>query len=69
MLIVMNLYFIYLVLKQINAVAVVVILMTHMQKCVPDVIKDLNVKVFNLISRTNEASRIKWFKNEGVNVD
>ena len=27
--------------------------------CVPDVIKDLNVKVFNLISRTNETGHIK----------
>ena len=27
--------------------------------CVPDVIKDLNVKVFNLISRTNET-RFMW---------
>ena len=28
--------------------------------CVPDVVKELNVKVFNLISRTNETRRIKW---------
>ena len=28
--------------------------------CVPDLIKDLNVKVFNLISRTNETRHIKW---------
>ena len=27
--------------------------------CVPDVIKDLNVKVFNLMSRTNETRCIK----------
>ena len=27
--------------------------------CVPDVIKDLNVKVFNLMSRTNETRSIK----------
>ena len=55
MLIVMNLYFIILVLKQVNVVVVVTILMIHMQKCVPDVIKDLNVKEFNLISRNNET--------------
>ena len=30
--------------------------------CVPDVIKDLNVKVFNLKSRTNETRFIKWHK-------
>ena len=28
--------------------------------CVPDVIKDLNGKVFNLMSRTNETRYIKW---------
>ena len=28
--------------------------------CVPDVVKNLNVKVFNLVSGTNETRRIKW---------
>ena len=28
--------------------------------CVPDVVNDLNVKVFNLMSRTNETKKIKW---------
>ena len=28
--------------------------------CVPDQIKDTNVKVFNLMSRTNETRHIKW---------
>ena len=28
--------------------------------CVSDVVKDLNVKVFNLMSRTNETKNIKW---------
>ena len=28
--------------------------------CVPDIVKDLNVKVFNLMSRTNETRHIKW---------
>ena len=28
--------------------------------CVPDVVKDLNVEVFNLMSRTNETRHIKW---------
>ena len=28
--------------------------------CVPDVIKDLNVRVFNLMSRTNETRFIEW---------
>ena len=28
--------------------------------CVPDVVKNLNVKVFNPMSRTNETRHIKW---------
>ena len=39
------------------------------KKCVPDVIKDLNVKVVNLMSRTNETRFIEWHESESVNVD
>ena len=28
--------------------------------CVPDVVKNLNLKVFNLISRTNDTRYIEW---------
>ena len=28
--------------------------------CVPDIVKDLNVRVFSLMSRTNETRHIKW---------
>ena len=28
--------------------------------CVPDVVKNLNVKVFNLMSRANKIRHIKW---------
>ena len=28
--------------------------------CVPDVVKNLNVKVFNLMSKTNETRHIEW---------
>ena len=28
--------------------------------CVPDVVKNLNVKVFSLMSRTNETRHIEW---------
>ena len=28
--------------------------------CVPDVIKNVNVKVFTLMSKTNEMRHIKW---------
>ena len=28
--------------------------------CVSDVVKNLNVKVFNLMSRTNETKHIEW---------
>ena len=33
---------------------------TYAKICVPDVIKDLNNKVFNLMSTTNETRFIKW---------
>ena len=32
----------------------------YVRTCVPGVTKDLNVKVFNLMSRTNETRQIKW---------
>ena len=28
--------------------------------CVPDVAKNMNIKVFNLMSRTHETRHIKW---------
>ena len=31
----------------------------YAKMCVPDVIKNLNVKVFNIISRTNETRHIE----------
>ena len=30
--------------------------------CFPDTIKNINVKVFNLMSRTNETRHIEWYK-------
>ena len=33
---------------------------TYAKLCVPDVVKILNVKVFNLLSRTNETRHIEW---------
>ena len=41
----------------------------YVKICVPDVIKDLNVKVVNLMSRTNETRFIEWHESESVNVD
>ena len=32
----------------------------YAKMCVPDVIKNRNVKVFNLMSRTNETRHVKW---------
>ena len=31
--------------------------------CVPNIVKNLNVKVFNLMSRTNETRQIKWHES------
>ena len=55
--------FILLVLKQVNIKAFEIILMICMRKYVFQIqrfVKDLNVKVFNLMSRTNETGHIKW---------
>ena len=30
--------------------------------CVPDITKNIDIKVFNLISRTNEKRHIEWHK-------
>ena len=35
---------------------------SYAKLCVSDTIKNKNVKVFNLMSRTNEARHIKWHK-------
>ena len=37
--------------------------------CAPDVIKDLYVKVFNLMSRTNETRFIEWHETCKCKVD
>ena len=34
----------------------------YVKICVPDIAKNLNVKVFNLMSRTNETRHIEWHK-------
>ena len=34
----------------------------YAELCVPDIVKDLNVKVFNLMPRTNETRHIKWYE-------
>ena len=32
----------------------------YAKMCVPDIVKNLKVKVFDLMSRTNETRRIEW---------
>ena len=34
----------------------------YTKMCVPDVVKNLHIKVFNLMSRTNETRHIKWYE-------
>ena len=53
-------YFNLLVSKRVNLVVIVIILTIRMQKCMFLMIKDLNVKVFNIMSRTNETRFIEW---------
>ena len=35
----------------------------YAKMCVPDVLRNLNVKVFNVMSRTNETRHIKWLES------
>ena len=35
---------------------------TYAKLCVPDVVKNLNIKFFNLMSRANETREIKWYE-------
>ena len=34
----------------------------YAKRCVPNVVKNLNIKVFNLMSMTNDTRHIKWHK-------
>ena len=36
---------------------------TYTNWCVLDVVNNINIKVFNLMSRTNEIRHIKWYEN------
>ena len=56
----MNLYFTLLVLKSKCSGSCNNINNPYAKICVPNVIKNLNVKVFNLMSRTNETRQIRW---------
>ena len=56
----MILCFFLSVLKLVNAGIVAAISIIHMQNCVHDVAENLNVKVFNLMSRANETRHIEW---------
>ena len=37
--------------------------------CVLDIVKNLNIKIFNLLTRPNETRHIKWHKNVSAYVD
>ena len=37
--------------------------------CVPDVVRNLNVKLFNLMSRTNETRHIEWHETSKCRLD
>ena len=55
--------FFHLVLKQVNVVIIEKnIKYPHAKICVPDVVENLNVKVFHLMSTTNEIRFIEWHK-------
>ena len=41
----------------------------YAKMCVSDVVKNLNVKVFNLMSRTNETRHLEWHETCKLNAD
>ena len=55
----MSLCFFHLVLKQCSS-SCNNINYPNAKTCVPDVVKNLNVKIFNLMSRTKETRHIEW---------
>ena len=60
MLLAKNLCFFLLVLKQVNALITVIIVITHKQNCVfLMLLKNLNVRAFNLMSKTNETRHLE----------
>ena len=67
----MRLYFILFVLKQTNKCSGNCnnINDPYAKLYVPDVNKNLNVKVFNLMSRANETRHINCMKHVNVNID
>ena len=42
---------------------------TYAKLCVYDVVKNINVKLFNLVPRTNETQHIEWHEPCKLNVD
>ena len=56
----MILCFYLLVLKQVNAAVVALISKIYAHLCFPDIVKNLNVKVFSLVSGINETKGIEW---------
>ena len=56
----MNLCFFRLVLKQLRVV--VVVNDPYAKLCVPDVVKNVNVGAFSLMSGTNKTRHIEWHK-------
>ena len=55
-----SLYFILTVLLQVNAVPAVMIYNPYAKLCFPNVAKNMDIKVFDLISRTNETRYVSW---------
>ena len=60
LIVMMSLYLKLLVLKQVNVVVVVTISIIHMQNYFPDIAKNVNVRAFNRMSRTNETRHSEW---------
>ena len=60
MLIVMSLYFILRILVNKCSSSCNVISNPYAKLCVSDIVKNMNIKVFNLISLVNETKLVSW---------
>ena len=56
----MILCFFLIELKQVNAVAVATVSIIHVQNCAPNVVKNLNLKLFNLVPGISETRHMEW---------
>ena len=64
-----DLFIIHLLSVLINMLEVVILLMRHAQVCVIDKVKNINLKVFNFMSRVNETTFLVQYGSRKCTLD